>query len=213
MPKEKLTPKQELFCQEYIKDFNATRAALAAGYSEKIPSETGYENLRKPQIQDYLKKLLEKRSLRNEITQDRILEELAFIAFFDIRELFNDDGSLKNIKDLDERTARALAAVDSSKITTKGKDEVTEFIKKIKALDKRGALELLGKHLGMFADLIRIEDASTGFTKWLEGLYIALPDESKLIYEQYASANPLTEYSLRSSWNRKTESQSSGNLN
>ncbi len=50
----KLTDKQEMFCREYVVDWNATRAAIAAGYSEDTAKQTGYENLTKPYIKTYI---------------------------------------------------------------------------------------------------------------------------------------------------------------
>ena len=112
---EKLTAKQERFCTEYIIDLNATQAAIRAGYSVKTANRIASENLSKPDIQRKIQELQQERAERTEITQDRVLKELAGIGFAPI---------------------------------TKGK---------IKAADKTKALELLGRHLGMFTDKLRIE--------------------------------------------------------
>ena len=69
----KLTAKQERFVAEYLIDLTATQAAIRAGYSEKTASETGYENLRKPQIAEAVQKALAERSERTEVTQDYVL--------------------------------------------------------------------------------------------------------------------------------------------
>ena len=69
----KLTAKQARFVAEYLIDLNATQAAIRAGYSEKTASETGYENLRKPQIAEAVQKALAERSERTEVTQDYVL--------------------------------------------------------------------------------------------------------------------------------------------
>jgi len=69
----KLTAKQKAFVAEYLIDLNATQAAIRAGYSEKTASETGYENLRKPQISEAVQKALAERSERTEVTQDYVL--------------------------------------------------------------------------------------------------------------------------------------------
>ena len=53
----KLSPKQKLFCEEYAKTKNATQSAINAGYSEKTAGVIGFENLKKPQIQEYLESL------------------------------------------------------------------------------------------------------------------------------------------------------------
>lgn len=71
-----LTAKQELFVQEYLKDLNATQAAIRAGYSSNTASETGYENLRKPQIAAEIEKRQAKIGADNEITVEWILGEI-----------------------------------------------------------------------------------------------------------------------------------------
>ncbi|MNE91226.1 Terminase small subunit [compost metagenome] len=71
-----LTAKQELFVQEYLKDLNATQAAIRAGYSPNTASETGYENLRKPQIAAEIEKRQAKIGADNEITVEWILGEI-----------------------------------------------------------------------------------------------------------------------------------------
>ena len=83
----KLTDKQKQFCKEYIIDFNATRAAEAAGYSKKTAYASGAENLRKPQIQEEIKRLMGARNERTEVNADKVINELAKIGFsseFDI---------------------------------------------------------------------------------------------------------------------------------
>lgn len=160
----RLTKKQEVFCNEYIIDFNATRAAIAAGYSQKSATVLGHETLRKPYVQERLQKLIEKRAARVEITQDRVLLEISRIAFFDIRELYDPQtGHLLPIDELGEDTARALSSIDVSN-TRRGANSNLELetIKRIRALDKKGALELLGKHLGMFTERQEVELTGKG---------------------------------------------------
>ena len=82
-----MTAKQERFVQEYLVDLNATQAALRAGYSEKTARSIGAENLSKPDIEKAIADALEARRLRTEITQDRVLEELAAIAFAPLPEV------------------------------------------------------------------------------------------------------------------------------
>lgn len=71
-----LTAKQKLFIQEYLKDLNATQAAIRAGYSEKTAAETGYENLRKPQIAAEIEKRQAEIGRENEITVEWLLSEM-----------------------------------------------------------------------------------------------------------------------------------------
>lgn len=78
---EKLTVKQERFCTEYIIDLNATQAAIRAGYSVKTANRIASENLSKPDIQRKIQELQQERAERTEITQDKVLKELAGIGF------------------------------------------------------------------------------------------------------------------------------------
>lgn len=82
-----LTAKQKRFVQEYLVDLNATQAAIRAGYSAKTASETGYDNLRKPQIAAAIEKAMNKREKRTEITQDMVLQRWWTIATADPNDL------------------------------------------------------------------------------------------------------------------------------
>ena len=73
--------KQKRFCEEYIVDLDPTQAAIRAGYSEKTAYSMGHENLRKGAIQSYIHLSMSVRSLRTKVTADRVLQELAKIAF------------------------------------------------------------------------------------------------------------------------------------
>ena len=128
MTDKKLTLKQELFCREYLKDFNATRAAIEAGYSENAASEIGWENLRKPQIQEFIQQKAEERAKRVEIDADYVLS---------------------NIKTIGERCMQA----EPVKIKIDGEEQETGEYK----FDSSGALksqELLGKHLSLFTEKV-----------------------------------------------------------
>ena len=83
----KLTDKQKRFCEEYLIDLNATKAAIRAGYKEKTAYAQGQRLLKKVEAQEYLQELMDERSKRTEITADRVLQELAAIAFSDRTEL------------------------------------------------------------------------------------------------------------------------------
>lgn len=72
----KLTDKQKRFCEEYLIDFNSTQSAIRAGYSKKTAGSIGSENLKKPEIQEYIKKLQDKTSERLQITRESLLIDL-----------------------------------------------------------------------------------------------------------------------------------------
>lgn len=71
-----LTPKQELFCIEYMKDFNGTQAAIRAGYSENTAQQISSENLSKPLVSEYLNSLINKKMDKVEIEVDDILQDI-----------------------------------------------------------------------------------------------------------------------------------------
>lgn len=79
-----MTEKQNRFCEEYITDFNATQAAIRAGYSEKTAYSIGVENLKKPEIKNYIEKLREGIREKTEIKLDDIIEEACRIGFAEI---------------------------------------------------------------------------------------------------------------------------------
>lgn len=172
MEKKKLTPKQELFCKEYIIDLNATRAAIASGYSKKTANRIGPENLSKLVIQEYIKELNKKREQRTEITGDMVIKELAKLAFSDVQNLYNEDGGLKSVPEL---SPEAAATISSFKATREyqGKDEEgnAEYatIEEYKRYDKTKSLELLGRHFGLFNDKLKVEGEFnlTNFVKTL----------------------------------------------
>lgn len=155
----KLTPKQAVFVQEYLIDLNATQAAIRAGYSVRTARSIGEENLRKPDISAAIQLARAEREERTHITQDRVLQELARIAFFDLRKLYREDGTLKAMHELDDEAAAVLAGVDvveTSKASVEdGEVKYTpEFTKKVKIPDKVGALALAMRHLGMLKDKV-----------------------------------------------------------
>jgi phage terminase small subunit len=153
MPVE-LNPKQERFCQEYLIDLNATQAAIRAGYSEKTARQTAAENLSKPDIQKRIQELQNACAKRVEVTVDEVVREYKRLAFLDIRKAFTRDGVLLPVTELDDDTAAAIAGLEIEELfngTGKGR-KVIGRTHKLKLCDKRGALDSLGRHLGMFID-------------------------------------------------------------
>src|SRR5687767_14453823 len=100
-----LTDKQKRFCEEYLVDLNATKAAIKAGYSEKTANRIASENLSKPDIQKYLSMRKEELSKSLQITQEMVLEGYRRLAFYDARKFYDENGNLLSIPDLDEETA------------------------------------------------------------------------------------------------------------
>ena len=144
--KEELTEKQKRFVDEYLIDFNGTQAAINAGYSEKYADRQAYNLLQLPLVQEYLKKRQADLRERTEITQEKVIEELAAVAFFDITDVVK-------ITEVDGNAV--IAHIPTSDLTEKQRKAIANIKRgrngiEVKAHDKMSALKLLGEHLGIF---------------------------------------------------------------
>lgn len=142
----KLTEKQQRFIDEYLIDLNATQAAIRAGYSVKTANEQGAQNLVKLSVQQKIAEKMAERSKRTGINQDRIVLELAKIAFVNAADVIDPESAIIKAG----ATADDTAAIQSVKVKKGKKGEGVE--REIRLNDKLKALELLGKHLGMWND-------------------------------------------------------------
>lgn len=136
------------FCDKYFETLNGTQSAIYAGFSEKTARVQASQMLDTDEVQEYLGKLRAAYSERTGISQQKVLNEIARIAFADIRKFYRGDGELKPIVDLDDDDAAALASVKSYE--EKMEDVTIGVNKEIKLYDKLGALEKLARHLGMY---------------------------------------------------------------
>lgn len=144
----KMTERQKRFIAEYLIDLNATQAAIRAGYSVKTAGSIGDENLKKPEINSAIAKEMAKRSKRTGVNQDRVVLELAKIAFVNASDVI--DANTATVKD--DATADDTAAIQSIKVKVFPTKDGEGVEREIKLGDKLKALELLGKHLGMWND-------------------------------------------------------------
>ena len=146
-----MTKKQKIFADEYLIDLNATRAYKVAYPSVKkdeTAAAAAARMLRNVKVADYIQKRMQDRQKRTEITQDRVLEELAAIAFAratDFAEIKDDRVIIKDTDGLTEQQIKAIAGIKEGK-----------FGIELKLNDKEKALELLGRHLGMFRDRLEV---------------------------------------------------------
>lgn len=141
MPELK-NPKHELFCQEYMIDMIQTRAYIRAGYGAKNADVNAAQLMVKPSIRARVEELMAERSVRTGVTADRVLRELARIAFLDPTKLADiNNATLKEDASEDDRAAIASVKVKSG-------EDFKE--REIKFADKTKALDMLGRHLGMF---------------------------------------------------------------
>lgn len=135
-----MTPKQERFVEEYLVDLNATQAAIRAGYSEQTARQIGAQNLSKLVIQQAIEAARNKRSERVKLTQDEVVRDLR-----ELRDIC-----------MGRKPVRITEVVKNAQL-----GEVTAREVEVYALEPTGAgkaLDLLGKHLGMFVD--KVEDVT-----------------------------------------------------
>lgn len=148
----KLTAKQQCFVNEYLIDLNATQAAIRAGYSPKTATEQASRLLSNVNIRACVDKAMAERSKRTGVTAERVVLELACLGFVNAKDLVNmTDGSV-----LDSTSRDDTAAIASVKVKTTPGEYGNSVEREVKLSDKTKALELLGKHLGMFTDNINL---------------------------------------------------------
>ena len=147
-----MTKKQKRFCEEYLVDLNATQAAIRAGYSPDSAGAIGSELLKKPEISARIDKSIAAQSRRTGVTADRVIRELARVAFANSQDVINYDDATIKADAIRDDTA-AVASVRVKTIPTKDGKGIE---REIKLHDKIKALEDLGRHLGMFTDNVNL---------------------------------------------------------
>jgi len=143
-----MTPKQARFVEEYLIDLNATQAAIRAGYTAKRADAIGYENLLKPEIQQAVQTAMRERSAQTGITAERVLREIARIAFADPRRVMSWGPVGVVVRDSSELTDEEAAIV--SEVSETRKDSGGSI--RIKLNDKLAALEKLARHTNVYGD-------------------------------------------------------------
>jgi phage terminase small subunit len=134
--RKKLTEKEKMFVKEFLIDLNATQGAIRAGYSQKTAAEIGYENLRKPHIQEALKEAMKKRAEKTELTAEYVIDHLM--------ELVQRCMQKEPVMEWDYAKRRLEQAVD----------EDGKGIWQFDSMGANKALKSLGEHLGMFKKVI-----------------------------------------------------------
>ena len=166
----KLTAKQRLFVSEYLIDLNATQAAIRAGYSEKTAEQMAYKLVQKSSVQEAIQKAMKNREQRINITQDKVLSELAKIAFANgtdfakvitgtcKRKRWDEDEQAEVETDVEEQFVQLVDtdALPPDKKAAISAIKETRYGIAIESCDKVRALELLGKHLGLFREKIEL---------------------------------------------------------
>lgn len=147
----KLTDKQQRFVDEYLIDLNATQAAIRAGYSVRTANEQGAQNLAKLSIQDAISRKMAARSRRTGVNAERVVLELAKVAFAKMTDIVDSNGKIKEDASPDD-----LACIESIKYKESDNEYGGSVEREVKIASKLKALELLGKHLGMWSDKFNV---------------------------------------------------------
>lgn len=147
-----ISKKHKRFCHEYIKDLNATQAALRTGYAKSGANVTAHHIMQRPEVKEYLKSIIAPIEEEMKATSERTLRELSRLAFHDPGDYFKRDkkGNLV-IKDIDELTKEQRAAIA----------EYDPVKKTLKLYSKDPSLDKLGKHFKLFTEL---NEQQTSFT-------------------------------------------------
>lgn len=149
--KDNLTVKQRMFVEEYLIDLNATQAAIRAGYSAKTADQQGSRMLANVKVQQAIAERMAERSKRTGVNQDRVVLELAKIAFVRMTDVVDSNGKIKQDASEDD-----LSCIESIKYKESDNEYGGSVEREVKVASKLKALELLGKHLGMWNDKLDV---------------------------------------------------------
>lgn len=152
---KELTPKEARFVLEYLVDLDVERAANVAGFSPSMAHTKAFMWVRdgktKPHVFNAIRKQQAKLIRKTEVTQERIVTEYAKLGFLDPSRFYDSDGELIPVPDLPKEVAATLTEINVLTSINPDGDSI-DTLKKIKWSDKKGALDSLSRHLGMFID-------------------------------------------------------------
>ncbi|MCG6183310.1 terminase small subunit [Anoxybacillus sp. LAT_38] len=152
-----LNEKQKRFADEYLIDLNATQAAIRAGYSPRSAAEQASRLLKNAKVRAYIDERMAELSRRTGVNQERILRELARIAFVNAPELINmEDATIREDATIDD-----MAAIASVRVKVIPTENGQGIEREIRLADKIRALDLLGKRFAMWTERQQI-DANFG---------------------------------------------------
>lgn len=146
----KLTPKRERFCQEYVKDFNGTRAAIRTGFSANSAGQIAYNLLKDVQIKARIVELQNVAASEYNVTKQRLMSILMDIAGAELKDIIDPEtGALMSVEKWPEHMRGVVSGMENDEIYAGGIP--IGFKRKVKLWDKTKAIELLAKLCGFFA--------------------------------------------------------------
>ena len=157
-----LTSREERFVAEYLKDLNATQAAIRAGYSQSVASAEvqGCLLLGKSRVASAIAREKGKQLRAAGLSATRVLEELRRIAFQDPADFLDEDGNPLPIRSIPPEARAAISSVEMVLKNAKAGDNVVDRVLKIKTWNKNHAAEVLAKHFKLLTDVIQDERAT-----------------------------------------------------
>ncbi|EKT4486707.1 TPA: terminase small subunit [Shewanella algae] len=156
----KYTDFERRFIAAYVELSSKKEAAVKAGSKSKEPAKVGYITYNRPHVREAIDWHINKSFEEAGVSSERIIRELAMVAFADMAPIFNEDGSLKPFKEWPQHCRRALSGLEVDELFEgQGEDrEQIGFTKKFKQWNKVAALELLGKHKKMWTDKVEVAE-------------------------------------------------------
>lgn len=175
--KDELTPKQRIFCEEYLIDWNGTRAAIAAGYSKKTAQAIAAENLTKPLICDYLEEIQKDLKKLAGVSALRNMQELKKMAYSNLHNYHTD---WMTIEAWDNVSIDDKAAISEFHSTTTEFNGVKKTVVKFKLHDKKAALDSLNKMMGTLG-VEKVDHTTNGesLNNRITGIEIIRTNETK----------------------------------
>ncbi|HQG22619.1 MAG TPA: terminase small subunit, partial [Smithellaceae bacterium] len=161
-----ITDRMKKFVDEYLIDFNATQAAIRAGYSPDTANEQGSQLLARPDIRELVAEGQKAIAERTQTFQDNAVDELKIVGFSDLADFLTvKEGGIVEQKSFDQLTKEQTKCIKKIKQVVRSSHSADGTILhqtatlEVELHDKLRALELLGRHLGMFNDTLRLEGA------------------------------------------------------
>ncbi len=183
-----LPPRQQRFAEEYLNSFNGLQSALKAGYSPKGAEVQAHRLLRDERVASVIDKGRAKAAAKLLMGAEEVTRTYTKLARADVRKLFNEDGKLKAIHELDDDTAACIASFEIRTETTKGKRGTppqTYQIARVKLWDKLAALQGLGRIHALFRDKVEVNATLT-----LESLVLGAMDRGKQLEAPQPATKP-----------------------
>jgi phage terminase small subunit len=153
--RDEFSKRERMFVSEYLVDLNATQAAVRAGYSPRSAPHHAHRVLNRPRVKAAIEAAMAARERKLEITAEQVLREIALLGFANVMDYFTPQADGTACVDLSRLTRGQAAAITEVTVEefVSGRGAAGREVKrvKVKLADKSRNLELVGKHLGMFA--------------------------------------------------------------